>query len=78
MLLLLRDGALRGRLGAQGIERARRHFTWSTVVDRFEALFLELVGTRMRGRSHVNGRARIARPARAQSDAPARALGIGS
>jgi glycosyltransferase involved in cell wall biosynthesis len=78
MLLLLRDDALRRRLGAQGIERARRHFTWSTVVDRFEALFLELVGTRMRDQSHVRGRARIARPARAQSDAPARALGIGS
>jgi len=78
MLLLLRDRSLRHRMGAQGIERARRHFTWSSVVDRFETLFLELVGARrLREQWLARGPGREGRAADSAIGASSRALGIG-
>lgn len=43
MISLLSDVEMRERMGAEGRERVRREFTWSSVVDRIEGVYRELV-----------------------------------
>jgi glycosyltransferase involved in cell wall biosynthesis len=41
---LLADDALRARMGAAAVERARRLFDWDLAAERFEAVYREMGG----------------------------------
>lgn len=51
LVTLGRDGDLRARMAAAGVERIRTHFSLDAMIDRYEALLEEVVEGRGSGRS---------------------------
>ncbi len=48
IMRLLEDDALRTRLAKAGYEKAKRHYDWSTVCDKVDAVYTELIETSKR------------------------------
>ena len=59
---LARDPGLRRCMGEAGRERARKHYDWSVVLDRYYTLWTELHGVRHAASSGLTSRRRPDRP----------------